>query len=419
MSTNEFDKLIVDKFDQHEFAFKPAQWEKLSKELGEPTNEKKTIPLTGGWMKTAAMAACIVAIVSVFAWLYTGNKPEENNIAVNRTEQTTPATITHHQTIAKPQEHIQSSAPVAPTQVVNSPIAGTQKTFINTVQRNNHPQQPVINNTANNNVAISNISIGNNPIANNTTEHPTTDKKIETPETAISFQPNKGYTSNCNNNNIDLSRYVGDEPMPQRAKQSNTSFGLTGGMNYGSLSTGYVAGVTARKKVAGKVFVEGDLAFVSNKADQASMSETAFNVSTNGDVNNLGTSGFTTGSASSVKSATVEATSSNFNYLQFTPSVGYQVVPKISLSVGADFQRLLGYDDGMKTIVYENAQTKLAPSLDVGVTGRTEIAVSRKIKAGLLYREGVNNMVRGSASKQYLERRYLQVQLKFTVFDKK
>ena len=52
----------------------------------------------------------------------------------------------------------------------------------------------------------------------------------------------------------------------------------------------------------------------------------------------------------------------------------------------------------------------------MGLTGKTEYAVTKKLKAGVLYREGINNLINGG--EEYLDRRYLQVQLKFRVFGK-
>ena len=111
-------------------------------------------------------------------------------------------------------------------------------------------------------------------------------------------------------------------------------------MNYGSLNTGYVAGINARQKVGGKLYVEGDLGIVSNQVNQSTVTSAQYN-----------TFGAGLAGKSSVSNV-VTQTPSNFLYVQFNPSLGYQVHKKVSLSLGADLQRLLDQKDNLKTLVY-------------------------------------------------------------------
>jgi hypothetical protein len=110
-------------------------------------------------------------------------------------------------------------------------------------------------------------------------------------------------------------------------------------MNYGSLNTGYMAGINARQKIGGKMYVEGDLTLVSNQVTQSTVTANQYDAFNSG------------GAGKSSESNTVTQTPSNFLYVQFNPSVGYQVHKKVSLSLGADLQRLLEQNDNLRTLV--------------------------------------------------------------------
>ncbi|MBS1687363.1 MAG: hypothetical protein JSS96_01460 [Bacteroidetes bacterium] len=118
--------------------------------------------------------------------------------------------------------------------------------------------------------------------------------------------------------------------------------------------------------------------------------------------------------------ATAQQREVNYNlyYAQVTPTLGYNIHKKISVGVGADVQRLLlnetsvsaSSDGGQQTVSRE------VPSFDLGFVGKAECALSNTIKAGVSYRQGLNNVVAPNAN--YLDRNYVQVQLKFLLLRK-
>jgi hypothetical protein len=184
---------------------------------------------------------------------------------------------------------------------------------------------------------------------------------------------------------------------PKEARVNKTFVSLTGGMNFGSMNTGYMAGINAKQKLSKKIFLEGDLAIVGNTASQTFTKQQI-------PVNTAG---------GSLKGAPIDYKDANLIYVEVNPTVGYQLMNKVSVGVGADLQQMV---NGTNTLVNVNDETKTIPAFDFGLTGKTEIALSPKIKAGILYREGINNLINGSSN--YFDRSYLQVQLKWTVLHK-
>jgi hypothetical protein len=183
-----------------------------------------------------------------------------------------------------------------------------------------------------------------------------------------------------------------------KAKQDvKAAFSLAGGINQGSLNTGYALGVSARTRLGSKFYLEGDLAYNTNGNTSISTRETDI------------------GSSSISPQKVMVSSVSNFSYLQFSPSVGYQLTRKLSFSLGGDIQKLISSQD-REIFIGDAGREKQVPGLDYGVTGKAEVRLSKRLTAGLLYREGINNIVRGNAS--YFDRRYLQVQLKFRVIGK-
>ena len=84
------------------------------------------------------------------------------------------------------------------------------------------------------------------------------------------------------------------------------------------------------------------------------------------------------------------------------------------MSVGGDFQQMLQNSANNETLLFSDGQdARLFPTFDVGVTGKTEINVTPSIQAGVLYREGLNNLIRNET--RYVNRRYVQVQVKYSL----
>lgn len=365
MSINEFDRLLNEKFDQHEFAYNQAAWEQLSRQL--PQNKgHNTAPFI--WIKITGIAAALAITVGSVAWYY--NHEDEKPLAVN--------------TDNKHTQHIQLQVPRTPEKIESAPKGRTtfptsKSGSVHLISHSsNRPQvTATVHNTApqplNNQIQTS----SNEPIKA-AIQPEQKEERYEKPEIVRTTIPDENDS------------YLFE---PVKKNQSRTLFSLTGGMNYGSMNTGYMAGVNAKQKLGSKLFIEGDLAFVNNKASQSFTQQQQ--------------------QMAAVSKSPIDYKDALLMYVQFNPTLGYQVMKNVSLGVGADIQKLVNDDN---TLVNVNDEVKTIPNTDVGLTGKTEVSLSPRLKAGILYREGINNLLK--SSDDLLERRYLQVQLKFTVIGK-
>lgn len=367
MNTNEFDKLLQEKFGQQEFPYNPASWERLSGEL------PRAIPMRSPhWLRNIAAAASVLLVVGAAAWVYLRDNSDAQPVA-------------EVQTAVKTDRIVGSGTPPGPPATEASSALPSSQTP-NTVAKASRKKQP------NHTVAVQKEQ---DPIPQSSfpevPKYQTVVTENEEP-VAVKKEKDKPY----------IGRDIAHDFEPvQHKKQPNTNLSIAGGLNYGSLNTGYTAGINARQRIGNKVYVEGDLSIVSNQVSQANLTSEQFDAFT---------------ASASSRPEQVNPSSSNFLYLQFNPSVGYQVLNNLSLSVGADMQRLLNNMDNNHRLIFVGDEVKFIPELDLGLTGKTEYAVSPRLKAGLLYREGINSLVQGN--NDYLERRYVQVQLKYIVFGK-
>ncbi len=102
-------------------------------------------------------------------------------------------------------------------------------------------------------------------------------------------------------------------------------------------------------------------------------------------------------------------------YAQVTPSIGYKVIKKMSIALGPDFQKMLGDNRPAPSTVDRN-NIQVAPTFDVGFVGKTEYALTKKVRAGVYYRKGINNII--TPMDKFIDRDYVQFQVKYTIFNK-
>ncbi|PZF74393.1 hypothetical protein [Taibaiella soli] len=384
MNTSEFDNLLRDQFDDGEFEYKPAQWERMVIDLNAAGNvhkkKSRVLPAVG------MAAALAVALITSGLWL-----------------------------LRKPATHLafskrQSNQQINPVGNDNGNNAGGNSNVSAALAANTAPTvhfgPPV---------PIRCVQYVRNKPASVAADTTTPLIAANTPtEKQTEEQQKKNYDK------VDLSMPAGDYPDEVK-RTKKLSVGITGGVNYGSASSGYMAGVNAHQPLGRKFFVDGDLAVISSKNLQntANYSSTDYNtLSSYGGTDHTGTN---TGTGAgqplgNMKPPPKGQTITNLYYLQFAPTIGYQLIRKVSVGVGADVQRKL-QDDDMKTVVSDNPQVddiKLIPNMDVGLTGKAEYNITKKLKAGVLYRGGINSWI----DPKYVNRNYMQVQMKFMIFGK-
>src|SRR5690606_31953185 len=87
MSINEFDKILNERFEEHEFAYNPENWDKLSQQLNPPSHKRKLLPwLTG-------IAASLAILAGGYWLMYHPSQPS----VVNNNQ---PETVPHQKQIA-------------------------------------------------------------------------------------------------------------------------------------------------------------------------------------------------------------------------------------------------------------------------------------------------------------------------------
>jgi len=100
-------------------------------------------------------------------------------------------------------------------------------------------------------------------------------------------------------------------------------------------------------------------------------------------------------------------------YLQFSPALSIKLHHKINATIGIDLQRLL--IDGRKLDEINDelrSSNKKLPQLDPGVTAGLSYAFTKRIGAGIAYRQSVVTITSG---KDYISRNYFLVQVQYSV----
>lgn len=384
MKPSEFDELLRSGFGQHEFAFNPDNWARMNSRLEQKPAATAAAARPRRWPLIGGMAAAAAVLIACALFLLPGAAPEaadvtafqpvsERTLALPAAEETSPAPALLSAS-ARSSRMLRSSLKPGSTPV---PAPAEEKPFAEVPA----PQQqgPVV---------------AGNP------------EKDRTPAVPAKKQVQR----------IDLSQMNAYEDDDDPRPKNNASFSLGGGVNYGSLNTGYAVALNARKSLNRRLYVEGDLGVVSNNSSYSSSVTSGQLRTLQANASNADKGGGDyAGLAASAEAAGVERHDENFYYLQFAPTVGYQLSRRLSIGAGPDFQQLL-QGGGEKTVVTSSdyRSVEVVPDFDFGVQGKTEYAVSSRLKAGLQYREGLNNMFH--KGDKLVNRRYMQVHLKYRLF---
>ncbi|MES2701171.1 MAG: hypothetical protein V4649_00940 [Bacteroidota bacterium] len=400
MKPREFDDLVRSKFDQNDFAYNPGNWDRLTEQMEQGRDKKRSMFVWLG-LPLASMAASVALAMGVTTLLRQG-MPERAQGPAAYVQAAAPA-----RTSAVPQ--VLPQEPVKPADAGNrndaKATARKSSTQVAAVQSSH-------NNADNNTIAQFHIKLqektsGNNGLAMQSTA---AEKKVAVQNAA---QPRKKIT--LVNEGYNTFR---EEEVKRAPKLSII---LSGGVNYGNHNNGYSAGATVRRMINEKVYVEGDVAFAksSNMQTMSYMEEAAPIVA----MGKVGTAG---AKVSSDEPVAVTPTappgiirqkdvSYNLYYAQVTPSIGYKIMKRMSIGVGPDFQKALA-DNRPAPSTVERGTIQVAPLFDVGFMGKTEYAIAKQVKAAVYYRKGINNVL--TPIGKYIDRDYVQFQVKCTIFNK-
>jgi hypothetical protein len=407
MPVTEFDNLLRDQYEQASFEYKPANWERLSSQL--PDKKKKPFFKKIFWLPLSAAAA--VAAFIVVPRLQEAPRPAAHTITIARMPVTVksvpaslqvqpapavaaaPATIFTASGASSPAASIRST-PIAKkilTPVGNLPVAPTP-----TVAAHIAPvTAPVI-------IPSSATPIIPVEVQEQAIQPAQAQLTVAVAEPTIfkSLATSLGSSSRLV---MDVPQY--DEQRPDLLHASSLS--IAGGYKYGTANMGYMIGFNGRRSLSDKIFIEGDLAFANNRNAQVTnqtSNEIFDQVKTVAGTNAIGARALSRGEVVS-----------NMYYLQLTPTIGYQVFKTMSLGAGADVQRMFRNNESTLYIMDGN-DVKALPQMDYGIVGKVEYSLTKIVKAGIQYRQGMNNML--SPDKNYLNRSYIQVQLKLGILGK-
>ncbi len=392
MSAKEFDELIKSKLGEADFAYANEDYHAMNAQLLAAREGKSSRKM---WLLLTGIAACMLIVIVISALStnssYNGQLASKEVIAKPMPSQTTNSPLTEQ----KQQEpEITNIATVTATKQTDrtpkqniipqrngiSGITYQKKATTQTVPNNKADSMP------SNGVQKADINVF--PIGN---------------EAFLLSSLNAPPSHN-------VSGVSELEPLWKDYIKIDRSLNvsLAGGLNYGAASQGYLLGASVRKNLSNKLYVEGDLAYTNSNSQRT--------------VNAYNTSMFV-GNANTAPAlaASSKENVNSLSYLQLSPSLGYHIHKKIAIGVGADVQRLLQANaPTTSSSAFSNGMAsetgKIMPDLDYGIIGKTEYAVSSRLKAGLQYREGMNNFL--SNTNKYFDRNYFQVQIKYSLFNK-
>lgn len=402
MSKNEFDELLLKKLQEEDLPYNPEHWDHLSQLL--PPSLAPAANRGRKWLIATGIAAAAAFILAGVFYVQLMDKNQDafpvQEPAVAQKQTTAPdATATRTVPAQLPSEQEQQVMPVVPQ---NSQVPGPATANNSSYNKQITPYKPA-------------------PVVPGSTtreeQQPREAVVRETPKEQIvpqsplpeEHKENAGIAKN-KENRMNLPVYPDhfDNRDPVftggASKNNKTSVSLGGGVNYGNLNTGYTVGVSARTKITGNFFVDGTVAMM-------------YNNNANNVVNYNGASTVANLAAKPAGqlpgSPAVEPTQSLY-YVQFNPSIGYQIDKNVALSVGSDFQQMLSRTDGAEKVQLAADNTKIFPAFDIGLTTKSEFNITPNIQAGLMYREGLSNLLKNDGNK-YVNRRYFQVQFKYNI----
>lgn len=414
MDNKDFDRLLREKFSNETLKERADGWQQLSERLGGAQKRRPMFLV----LRVAAALLFLVGLSSGILFLWNRQEPKPTNLPTVVSNSST------NEVKLKEDNPVQSKKEKSKAQINKQQLLQHEEGEEKNVQSRNTQQLVRGNDFQHTNesnsfednqktkLPSSAISFSSEPDELNK-EKKEAIQKVEEVVVPVSPKYDIAKSENINqqksllapNLEGDKKTLYGDSQEPvssQTGKGSVVSLG--GGMNYGSLNAGYTLGLSARRSIGKHFFVEGSVAFLyNNQAPNTSNypgPPTMPSRPSSFAPNNL--------QAPSMKLV------SDFYYVQVNPSFGYQVNRLLALSAGVDLQQRIANMSQNGTAVFApSTDPQIIPQLDFGVTGKTEFFISPKVEAGVLYRNGLNNLVQPKDVHPFLNRRYIQVQLKY------
>lgn len=406
MKPREFDELVRQKFDQNDFAYNAHNWDLLAEKLD--GRAKKRSMIMWLWMPAAGMAASVALAIGVTSLLRFGVPDAGNGDAG----------------YAHTGKFVQRYAVTAPMAM----IPYTAPTNNETPPKTSRKSKATASKPVERAVAANNIGIKLNDVAGNDLSAPKNGIAV----VANSATAQKTIAPQKQKKDLAAREVIHTFRQEQNVvrKPLNLSIIVSGGVCQGNRTSGYMAGATVRKMINDKVYVESDIALASSDNVQSTMYMDYSNATVTEGGGGIGATAGRPGSASKTTSvdasnlptdkslqgvAKIHDVSYNLYYAQVTPSIGYKVMKRMSIGMGPDFQKML-VDNRPATSEVDRGNLQVAPSFDVGFIGKTEYALTQRVRAAVAYRKGINGVI--NPSDKYIDRDYLQFQMKCTIFNR-
>lgn len=383
MSKNEFDDWLIKRLQEEELEYKPEHWQQMSRKL--PPVAGQTRKFSAKWQAIAAGVAALLLLATGWA-IFMPQPTTDTPVLVNTgtpTPHHTPSTaVPSEQTIQEPETNTTPKpsllSPIHSGTHQAAPIMATEEKQYNPLPAMPEEQVPAM------------------PLDPATKRHDDISNKDE--GLAHKEAPARPLTPG-------VQPFPSTEPFIPAQVKKQTILSVGGGVNYGTVNTGYTVALSARRELGNDFFVDGTVAMMYNN-----------NTS---NINNYNQGAVQSAArplkdGQMISSPALNPAANQLYYLQVNPTFGYKIDKDIALSVGGDVQQMLNTPQPGEVIVSTaEALAKVLPTLDIGITAKSEFDIAPNIQAGLLYREGLNNYF--SNSRQYFNRRYFQVQFKYSI----
>lgn len=370
MTNKEFDLALQQIEASETFPFDEHNWDSLNKRLDNKERRKLLLLpfLNAKQWAAAAFAGSLIVITSLY--IHYAISHHENN---------------PNQSIA---ESIASNTPVKPTAHNNTPKTRTAAKLNAYTTRNTAPitrqliskQEPenTINNEATN-------------IIDTSKDLPVADSKKQITDAFKKTEPRPYYFM---------------EELPSHAHKMGLS--LNGGIGV-SGGGAIAAGVIFRNRLSRTISLETSIGYAQGSQNILVKNEgLAFDPG-----NSAHDTSHVMGVTSEESKTWYEQHKRTLPYLQFSPALSIKVHQKIRATIGVDLQRLLIDARKLDDINDElRSSNKKLPQLDPGVTAGLSYAITKRIGAGVAYRQSVVNITSG---KDYISRNYFLVQVQYSI----
>lgn len=195
--------------------------------------------------------------------------------------------------------------------------------------------------------------------------------------------------------------YAGPDAAPRTDGRNRAALGVFGGYNIGQAKNDFTLGLALSKKLGGRLRLETNVAVVSGSYNSYRGSQQTYTAPPGTALGNT-------------VAYMYEPAPQQLLYLQASPSLSYELYHGLSAGGGLDAQRLLSASSAAQLTNSAGNKEAPQPDWDLGLTGRVDYQVAKKLRAGFVYRNSVYG--RSYNGGDAARRNYLLVQVGYRLF---